>query len=56
MDGFLPIHHAVLQSHEKVVEVFRQHFPIAYVVCILYDIFDFEVDPHILLGILVLFL
>ncbi|XP_060583022.1 ankyrin-3-like isoform X2 [Ruditapes philippinarum] len=31
MDGFLPIHHAVLQSHEKVVEVFRQHFPVAYV-------------------------
>lgn len=31
MQGYLAIHHAVLQNHENVIDVFRDHFPTAYV-------------------------
>ena len=33
MQRYLPIHYAVLGNHEAVLDVFGEHFPLAYVVC-----------------------
>ena len=32
MKGYLPLHRAVLGNHEDVLDVFKENFPIAYVV------------------------